>query len=730
MYFAVLVILLHCPSLKAQDSVITINNVELTVPSQKVKNGMSIELTCIVDISKSTSFWMQHAFLFYKDDSLLYNTTSEQDRAHYKIFPARFADSGSYKCSVQANGKIKSSDDLDVQVEGLSQPKLTALKTELKEGEVVTLRCEEPEEKPPFIFVFKKLLPSQLPQVKKKQELKENFASVEFPVEEGDRILRFQCIAQVNSAVGSETSEPSNVTLVTVVEPFSHPKLTSKSPRNVTEGDKIDIVCTTILAREYEIEILIQKDRRILNSARGQNSLTYSTIATVENNGNYTCKVELGRVSKTTSMNIVVEELFAKPILTPSLTDLDENQRLSLWCHINGSPKANFSIVKRPPENGILLKTSSNFTIQAQVNDTGSYVCRAEIKGIIKESNPVQITVYAPVSEPVLSVANSSTEMVLGETLLLRCQSMSGTPPINYTLFRGNRLIHTITVFNNTYAEFRDRQTKLNNLREYRCEASNRHSYAKRSSYKMNITVIAPIRNISFGSLPNGEVEDGGDINFLCIVGEGSLPIDFRIFKQNDQKPLFYESKMETRVVWQKKSLNKQDAGKYFCEASNRARVTVRSNLLTVKVILASWQKGFIALFVLAVIAIAASGFWWYWRKKEKGKHPSMEMSGSTAATNSTSEKLESGQNHHTEFYPGSGYIEDSESPVKSTGENKGPDHESAEVEYTEVEVSTSDPYKAPVKKGTDTVYSEIRKANNDSGENRHSRIEGSPDAT
>ncbi|XP_039358391.1 platelet endothelial cell adhesion molecule isoform X4 [Mauremys reevesii] len=730
MYFAVLVILLHCPSLKAQDDVITINKVELTGPSQKVKNGMSIELTCIVDVSKSTSFQMQHTFLFYKDDSLLHNTTSEQNRTRYKISPARFSDSGNYKCIVEANMKTKSSNDLEVRIEGLCQPKLTALKREVTEGEFVTLRCEVPEEKPPFIFLFKKISSNQQSQEKRKQELKENFASVEFPVEERDRILRFQCIAQVISVVGSETSEASNMTIVTVVEPFSHPKLTSTSAWNVTEGDRIDILCTTILARPYEIEILIQKDRRILNSTRGQNSVTYSAVATVEHNGNYTCKVELGRVSKTTSMNIVVTELFAKPILTPSLTDLDENESLSLWCHINGSPKANFSIVKRPPENGILLKTSSNFTIQAQVNDTGSYVCRAEIKGIIKESDPVQITVYAPVSEPVLSVANSSMEMVLGETLLLRCQSMFGTPPINYTLFRGNRLIDTITVFNNTYAEFKDRQTKLNSLREYRCEASNRHSHANKSSYKMNITVIAPVTNISFGSVPHGEVEDGEDINFLCVVGEGSLPINFTIFKQNEQAPLFYESKMETRVVWQKKSLSKQDAGKYFCEASNRALVTKRSDLLTVKVVLASWQKGFIALVVLAVIAIAASGFWWCWRKKEKGKHPSMEMSGSTAVTNSTSEKPPSGPNHYTEFYPGSGYIEDRENPVKPTDDNKGPDHESAEVEYTEVEVSTPDPYTAPEKKGTDTVYSEIRKANNDSGENRHSRIEGSPDAT
>ncbi|XP_074870398.1 platelet endothelial cell adhesion molecule isoform X4 [Carettochelys insculpta] len=713
MYLAVLVILLHCPSLKAQDVVITINQVKLTVQSQEVMNGESIELTCTADIGKSDNLQMQHTFSFYQDDSLVHNTTSANDSVHYKIAQARIMNSGNYKCTVEARGKMKSSEDLQVQVKGQSPPKLTAQKEEVTEGEEVVLRCEQSEEKPPFTFLFHKLLPNEQKQVKLKQELEKNSTTVRFPVQEGDRILRFACIVRVTSAFGVEESNPSNVILVTVVEPFSKPKLSVRSPGNITEGDRLDINCTTVVANKQEVEILIQKDRRILNSSRGRESVTYSTIATVENNGNYTCKAELGSVSKTRSINIVVSELFAKPVLTPSLTDLDENETLSLWCHINGSPNANYSIIKRPSKNDTLLKISSNLTITAQVKDTGTYVCRGEMKGIVKESNPVQITVYAPVSNPVLSVANPSAVMVLGETLLLRCQSDSGTPPINYTLFRGKTLICTITVLNNTHAEFRENQTKLHGLSEYRCEASNRHSYAKRSSHRLNVTVIAPVRNVSLGSLPYGEVENGGDIAFLCTVSEGSLPINFSIFKQNEKKPLFYESKMDTRVTWQKKALNKQDTGKYFCEASNEARLPVRSNLLPVKVVLAVWQKGFIAALVLAVIAIAASVFWWYLRKKEKGKHASMEMSGSTAAT---SEKLASGQNNDGEIYTGSVYSEDGENHIKSADENKGPDQESAEVEYTEVEAPTPDPYRAPVKKGTDTVYSEITKGTNSVG--------------
>ncbi|XP_010160703.1 platelet endothelial cell adhesion molecule-like isoform X2 [Antrostomus carolinensis] len=85
-------------------------------------------------------------------------------------------------------------------------------------------------------------------------------------------------------------------------------------------------------------------------------------------------------------------------------------------------------------------------------------------------------------------------------------------------------------------------------------------------------------------------------------------------------------------------------------------------------------------------------------------------MSGSALATNLTSEKL-TRQHNDGDYYSGSGYIEDNENHMKSTDESKGPDLESSEVEYTEVEVSTLDPHR-------------------DSVENRHSRIQGHPDAT
>lgn len=87
-------------------------------------------------------------------------------------------------------------------------------------------------------------------------------------------------------------------------------------------------------------------------------------------------------------------ELFPKPTLSASMTKLDENKDLILSCSINGFRGANFSIVRKSSSGDILLKSSRVLAIKVNVNDTGSYTCKAEVKGIVKESKPVRINVY------------------------------------------------------------------------------------------------------------------------------------------------------------------------------------------------------------------------------------------------------------------------------------------------------------------------------------------------
>ncbi|KAM6377118.1 platelet endothelial cell adhesion molecule isoform 4-T4 [Pluvialis apricaria] len=707
MYLALLVIFLQCSELYTQEEVFTFNAVEIKVqPSVKVKNGAPVSIVCHADISKNTDFQLKHNFTIFKDGKLVFMTVSDKGDAQYEIPMARSSDTGDYECTVEAGRKTKSSNSLHVWVTGMTKPILTAEKKEVLEGDVVKLRCELPEEVPPLYFFFRKIKMNSTPKEKHVFEPYRNFSVVEFSVEEGDNILQFDCFGRRTVKLEFENSEHSNKTLVTVREPFIKPTLSAKPSNNITEGDRIQFECSTVVARMRDIEIILQKNKTILNSVRDEKILKYSAIATLEDSGEYLCKVEQGRASKTTKLNVDVSELFPKPILAASMNKLDENTELTLSCSISGFRKANFSILRKNSNGDIWLKNSRNLTMRVNVNDTGSYICKAEVKGIVKESKPVRINVYAPVSKPTLSVIGGLPEVVLGKPLRLICHSVTGTPPITFTFYKGNEIKKI--VINDTYATFLDENIRRNDKRGYKCDARNNHSSGVKTSNILNITVIVPIRNASLGSIPYGEVEDGSETAFLCSVKEGSWPILFRIFRKTDHEVLLFEkSENADRVMWRKEAMNRQDTGTYYCIASNRANVDVKSHPITISVILASWQKGVIAAFVLIPIAGAvALTLWWFLWKKKKAKGPSVEMSGSALATNLTSEKL-TRQHNDGDYYSGSGYIEDSENHMKSTDESK-----------------------APVQKGTETVYSEIRKANNDSVENRHSRIQGHPDAT
>ncbi|XP_040542326.1 platelet endothelial cell adhesion molecule isoform X8 [Gallus gallus] len=695
MYLALLVIFLQCSEICTQKRVFTFNAVHIEVqPSAKVKNGAPMSIICHADISKSTDFNLQHNITIFKDGKLVFMSVSGKGDARYEVPMARSSHTGDYQCAVEAGGKIKHSDSLHVWVTGMTKPILIAEKKEVFEGEVVKLRCELPEEVPPLYFVFQKMKVNSTPKQKLQEELYRNFSVVEFPVDEGDDILQFDCFGQRRVRFEFETSLTSNKTLITVKEPFIKPTLHIKPSSNITEGKEIRFECSTVVAKMRDIEIILLRNKTILSSVRDQTTLKYSAVATLEDSGEYLCKVEEGKASKTTTHNVVVTELFPKPILTASMNELDEHKELTLSCSIKDFQNASFSILRKHSSRDILLRNSRNLTMRASVNDTGSYICKAEVNRIVKESKPVTIRVYAPVSMPSISVFSGLPEVVLGRPLNLTCCLMMGTPPITFTFYKGNKNKKKI-VTNNTCAAFLDKDIRQNDKGQYKCGAKNHHSSGMKTSKVLNITVIVPIRNTSLGSVPYGVVEDGRETTFLCSVEEGSWPIHFRIFRKMDRDILLFErSEHADRIVWQKKEMSRQDTGTYYCIASNRANVSAKSHPITINVILASWQKGVITAFVLIPIAgVMILAVWWFWCKKKNAKGPSMEMSRSALATNSTSEKL-SRQHNDGDYYSGSGYIEDGENHMKSTDENKGPDLESAEVEYTEVEVSTLDPHR------------------------------------
>lgn len=127
------------------------------------------------------------------------------------------------------------------------------------------------------------------------------------------------------------------------------------------------------------------------------------------------------------------------------------------------------------------------------------------------------------------------------------------------------------------------------------------------------------------------------------------------------------------------------------------------------------------------IIATLVAGAKCYFRRKAKAKQMPVEMSRPAAPLlNSNNEKVLDPNIEANSHY---GYGDDvGNHATKPLNENK--DSLSSDVEYTEVEVSSVEPHQALGMKGTETVYSEIRKANPNFMENRYSRTEGSLDGT
>uniref|UniRef100_A0A8C6Z520 Platelet endothelial cell adhesion molecule n=1 Tax=Nothoprocta perdicaria TaxID=30464 RepID=A0A8C6Z520_NOTPE len=550
----------------------TINTVEIKAqPSAKVKNGSPMSIICQADISKKNDFQLRHNFTVFKNGKLVFMITSDKGEARYGIPMARSSDTGDYECTVEAGGKMKSSNSLHVWVTGMTKPILTAEKKEVLEGEVVKLRCELPEEEPPLTFFFRKINMNSTPKEKHVSELYRNFSTTEFnPVIE--HLLQSRVSAYVYFfffCISKLKRLDHDFLMYSLAEPFIKPTLIAKPSRNITEGDRMQIECSTVVAQIRGIEIILQKNKTILNSVHDEKHLKYSTVATVEDSGEYLCKVEQGRASKMTNSLLIDFTLFPKPVLTASAFRVDENKELTLSCSISGFRKANFSILRRN-SNGDLqwLKNSRNLTMRVYVNNTGSYICKAEVKGIKKVSksslllsSPLScvrsqtallslpfpgnelvilyiiyiyylffLPILAPVSKPTLSVVSGLPEVVLGKPLWLICRSVMGTPPITFTFYKGGEVKKIVV--NNTYATFLDENIRQNDIGGYKCDARNHHSSGMKTSNVLNITVIVILAAWQKGMI--------AAFFLIPIAGAIALTLWWFLFKKKTGNKLFF----------------------------------------------------------------------------------------------------------------------------------------------------------------------------------------------
>ncbi|KAM5310466.1 platelet endothelial cell adhesion molecule isoform 2-T2 [Glossophaga mutica] len=711
MWLGVLLTSLLCSSLEAQENPFTINNIHMVIlPGKEVTNGDNLTLQCAVDISTTAHIQPQRWMLFYKDDVMFYNVSSTESVESYFIPRARLYNAGMYKCTVILNNKMKTTSDHEVLVRGVSSPRVTLDKKEAVEGGVVTVNCSVPEEKAPVTFTVEKVeLEKKSGKQKRKSSQNQNFVTLEFTVEEQDHVIYFLCTASIIMGMHMETSATTRSDLVTVREPFSNPKFQVTPQGMITEGENMDITCTIQVGHMTTSfpEIIIQKDKMIVAHSKHENKATYSLMATVEHSGNYTCKVETSRISKVSSIMVNITELFSKPKLESSATRLDQGENMNLWCSIPGAPEANFTIQK----GDMTVSWSQNFTKNASEWDSGAYTCVAGIGKVLKKSNTVQITVCEKLSKPRIFY-ESKSEVIKGQIIEVKCQSINGTSPISYRLEKTSSTSKSHNVSSNEPAVFRDNPTEDT---VYHCIARNCHSQPEIFSDLLSVKVIAPVDKVSISILSDKTVESGKELVLRCYTNQASGPITYKFYREKEVRPFYETTSNNTQAIWHKTQVSMEQDGQYYCTASNRANLpqtVLQSNVLTVRVFLAPWKKGLIAVVVIVVIiAILVLGARCYFQKKAKAKQIPVEMSRpAVPLLTSHNEKMSDPSTEANRPYD---YSEDiGNHAMKPVNENKEP--LTSDMEYTEVEVTLPEPHEGLGRKDTETVYSEIRKVNPD----------------
>lgn len=532
------------------------------------------------------------------------------------------------------------------------------------------------------------------------QDTKEKLTSdfyqeVTFLIKEGDEILQFKCNFQL--LITQEKSPLSEIKIVTVVAPFSVPTIIVLPSFNFTEGANMTVKCSVQESptRAVEMKLTLQKDGHIINSST-TSALSYFRVATVDDIGNYTCKAEGEKTSKSSSVKIDIAELFPRPHLTLQRRSknpyIQEGEDIALKCLVDVSdPKnVNYKFILNEGEKNF-TRRGGIFPMAAAIRYSGSYLCEVTILNITKKSDPLDVHVYAPVKNPVLThIMRSNKTVVLGDTLELTCKSQSGTPPITYSLLRGNEILETKIMDGDKEAVFLVNSSKSHDLGQYKCQATNRNTQSiGKYSNIVNVTVIIPISRVNLTTIPeSGDVEEGSDMSLVCQAADGTVPIRFLFYKKKGNE-IILKNATETQnryALYRVSKFSKQEDGAYFCVASNRAHKEVRSDTSDIRAVLATWKKAVIGTFVVLII-LAAIGICAYLHadKKKKGADISEKTSRSTKPVTTNNEKpaveMKSG-----EVYFDSVKNEEELHILKTSEENTGNNQQNHEMEHTEAD--------------------------------------------
>ncbi|XP_070779292.1 platelet endothelial cell adhesion molecule isoform X2 [Enoplosus armatus] len=698
-----------------------IDTVGLTIlPSSTVQSGTPVTLRCQVSVSHDNIPHLTHAFQLRRDDVSVYSSTTTEDSVIYELSPARAADSGSYECRVTVKDKSKASFSQKLDVTGLQTPILYLDKTSPYESEEFIATCSAPEEKGSLIFRFyQRLRTGEVQKIKQPAPTGNSSETTLVLRHVGDSIL--YCDYMINLVSGARRSNHSNEIQVIVKGLYISPIMNVLPSPNVFEGDIIEVVCK-VVNPPTNIEVFLTRDRRILKQAPV--SLSHRLTAQEGDSGELVCKAEWGNVQKETYQIITVKELFSKPRLTVEPVHIFEGDRFILTCSVSiyvperiNNDTMRFSIYK----DNVKLAGAETYRAVADSQKNGNYTCKAQAASLthsfVKESQTVVVKIKVPVSDPTLSVVGGT--LVLGKRFQLLCHSDNGTLPISYNLYGPDRLTqHRVVSMPGEQAIFNSSAIyKSSDLNNFICHAKNSQHrppvIGTGQQLLRSANIIGPVSKPVLTMYPMGDVSEGQDVTLICSVQRGTLPISFTWYHSKTEGALASQTSEKLEGSYKINNVRGEHQGGYYCVSTNPAHDTKQSNTVMIGVKMAGWKKGLIAVFcillIMALILVITFKRCLLRLKRKRTGELSVKSASTKVERLSLTQAEVNETANVTPGMMGKSVWSENVSGSESDDQNSVTSPEKPEPQYTEVQTRQADPNRAPVKKGTDTVYSEVR---------------------
>ncbi|XP_030638260.1 platelet endothelial cell adhesion molecule [Chanos chanos] len=686
----------------------TIEEVKLTIePEGELKSGSSVTLNCTSKVSRTAGFIPNYEYSLHKNKNLLKSGSDV-----FTIPHARVSDSGSYHCSLRIGTVTKESASETLKISGLQTPVLIVEKTEVLEGDMVSISCEAKGETGPFVFVFLDghrdidSFETDNDQVQTKQPLTK------------PGIVTLSCRYTVKLRASTETSEISNKVNITVNELPITPLITVSPSSNVIEGDPLEVVCKVegnLTGTQYDVDLVLGEEIR----STGKGQISFKKIVTANDSGVHKCRIRTDKVFKWTAASVTVQELFSQPVLTIQPPVVFEKERVNLSCSSSKYSRERITAkdIKYYIYRGDDLLTLGSFngrhTLLANSSTNGNYSCKAEAKNISKKSTAVTFKAKVLVSQPVIRMG----EVILGQPFQIFCRSEKGSLPIKYTLLKDNNDVSVSTVYGlSENASFTAIIHDQHEIYQFRCRAENNGSSIAESS-RLNGTVIVPVKKASL-TVITPDVTEGQTMTLLCQASNSSTtPLTFKWYRSSTRELLRTVTVNKLFGTHTIQEVSRENRDSYYCVALNKAG-SVKSDPVMVEVRLARWKKGLIVASCLLLLAISILCGIVYYKSKRGKRATAAELSVKPSSRKSDG-SLTVSLAHDTAVYnapkagvDGGGKSIWSEKPSDSdSSEQSSTDTPSeADVEYTEVvHPQPVDPTRVPLRKGTDTVYSELQ---------------------